>query len=106
VLFADECVPEVTAQVQQLISRPGNQSRRNVKHIIYVRNNSGRRLNGLVHFIFDALPLGRKYTSIGVGRSDLVWLPGQTIRLEVDFFNPNRVPLNYRLRIYTGPGYP
>ncbi|HEX8143799.1 MAG TPA: hypothetical protein VF553_14470 [Pyrinomonadaceae bacterium] len=120
----EACVEEVTSLVQQSIARPGSQDRRNLKHTIIVRNNSGRRLNGLVHFVFDGLPasvedgdprssffltrcaepLGRKYTSVGV--RDLVWEPGQVIELKVDFFNPDRVPVNYNLRIYTGPGFP
>lgn len=118
------CVPEVTSEVQQVIHRPGNQSRKRVKHTILVRNTSGRTLHGLVHFVFDGLddsisdgdprsiffetrcaqPLGRQYTSKGV--LDLVWHPGQIIPIEVDFFNPNRVHVNYNLRIYTGPGFP
>jgi uncharacterized repeat protein (TIGR01451 family) len=118
------CVPEVTGEVQQLIVRPGNQSRLRVKHRIFVRNNSGRALHGLVHFVFDGLgqnvqdgdprstffetrcaaPLGRKYTSVGA--RDLVWQPGQVIPVEVDFFNPDRERINYNLRIYTGPGFP
>ena len=123
---SDSCTPEVTSQVQRFIWSPGNQSQRNVTHVIYVRNNSGRQLNGQVHFVFDGLPasvesgdrrrpfsrtrcaqpLDRKYTSVSVGGRNQVWLPGQIIRLEVDFSNPNRVPVNYRLRIYTGPGLP
>jgi uncharacterized repeat protein (TIGR01451 family) len=119
------CVEEVTSIVGQLVERPGNQSRKQVRHVIYVRNNSGRQLNGLVHFVFDGLPasiegdkktsffrtrcsepLGRKYTSVGVGVNALVWEPGQVIKLEVDFFNPERELINYNLRIYTGPGFP
>jgi uncharacterized repeat protein (TIGR01451 family) len=120
----EACVEEVTSLVQQSISRPGKQDRPNLKHTITVRNNSGRRLNGLVHFVFDGLPasvedgdprstffltrcaepLGRKYTSVGV--RNLVWEPGQVIELKVDFFNPDRVPVAYNLRIYTGPGFP
>jgi dipeptidyl aminopeptidase/acylaminoacyl peptidase len=119
------CVEEVTNAVAQAIDRPGNQSRKQVRHTIYVRNTSGRALNGLVHFVFDGLPasvdgdknttffrtrcaepLGRKYTTVGVGLNELVWQPGQVIKLEVDFFNPEREQINYNLRIYTGPGYP
>ena len=119
------CVEEVTSSVGRLIERPGNQSRKQVRHMIYVQNNSGRRLNGLVHFVFEGLPasvegdkgltffhtrcaepLGRKYTTVGVGLNELVWEPGQVIRLEVNFFNPDREQINYNLRIYTGPGYP
>ncbi|HVG29163.1 MAG TPA: hypothetical protein VM864_05525 [Pyrinomonadaceae bacterium] len=122
---ASGCVEEVTASVGQQIVRNGNQSRKQLEHTIYVRNNSGHRLNGLVHFVFDGLPasvegdkgttffrtrcaqpLGRKYTSVGVGLNDLVWEPGQLIKLKVDFFNPGRAEINYNLRIYTGPGFP
>jgi uncharacterized repeat protein (TIGR01451 family) len=123
---APTCVPEVTSEVAQFIWRAGNQSSRNVKHIIFVRNDSGRTLNGLVHFVFDGLhesisdgdprttffrtrcaePLGRQFTSVGVGVRDLVWLPGQVIPIEVEFFNPEKVPVTYNLRIYTGPGFP
>ncbi|MBV8856380.1 MAG: DUF11 domain-containing protein [Acidobacteria bacterium] len=117
------CVEEVTSSVVRTIERPGNQSRKQLRHVIYVQNTSGRRLNGLVHFVFDGLPasvegdkgmtffrtrcaepLGRKYTTVGVNQ--LVWEPGHVIRLEVDFFNPDRELVNYNLRIYTGPGYP
>jgi hypothetical protein len=114
----------VTSQVQRLVFPLGSQTDRRVRHIIFVRNNSGRTLNGLVHFVFDGLdpsisdgdprstffntrcapPLGRPYTSVGV--RDLVWRPGQIIPIEVEFFNPNRVRVNYNLRIYTGPGFP
>lgn len=124
VVLPPPCVPEVTSEVQQFIWRFGNQTSRNVKHTILVRNNSGRTLNGLVHFVFDGLdksisngdpretffntrcanPLGRPFKSIGV--ADLVWQPGQVIAIDVDFFNPDRVPVNYNLRIYTGPGFP
>lgn len=120
----EACVEEVTSLVQQSISRPGKQDRPNLKHTITVRNTSGRRLNGLVHFVFDGLPasvedgdprstffltrcaepLGRKYTSVGV--RNLIWEPGQVIEIKVDFFNPDRVPVNYNLRIYIGPGFP
>jgi uncharacterized repeat protein (TIGR01451 family) len=118
------CTPELTSEVAQAIWRPGNQSARNVRHVIAVRNDSGRTLNGLVHFVFDGLdqsisdgdpretffntrcaqPLGRPFKSIGV--ADLVWHPGQVIQLEVQFFNPERMNINYNLRIYTGPGFP
>ena len=118
------CVPEVSSEVPQFIVRHGNQTSRNVKHTIIVRNDSGRTLNGLVHFVFEGLsksisdgdprstffntrcaePLGRPYKTIGV--RDLVWQPGQVILLEVDFFNPDRVLVDYKLRIYTGPGFP
>ena len=118
------CVPEVTNEISGTISRPGNQSQQRVQHTITVRNTSGRTLNGLVHFVFDGLDssisdgdpretffntrceraLGRPYKSIGV--SDLIWHPGQVITLEVDFFNPEQVPVNYNLRVYTGPGFP
>lgn len=120
----EPCAAEVTGEVQQFISRQGNQSRRNLKQSIYVRNDSGRVLNGLVHFVFDGLPesvqsdnpgvsfsrtrcaqpLGRRYTSVNLG--SLNWQPGQTIRLDMDFFNPERLPVQYSLRIYTGPALP
>jgi uncharacterized repeat protein (TIGR01451 family) len=122
---APSCVEEVTASVGQQIVRNGNQSRKQLEHTIQVRNNTGHRLNGLVHFVFDGLPasvegdkgttffrtrcaqpLGRKYTSVGVGLNDLVWEPGQVITLKVAFFNPDREEINYNLRIYTGPGFP
>jgi len=111
--------------VAQAIERPGSQSRKQVRQTIYVRNTSGRALNGLVHFVFDGLPasvegdknttffrtrcaepLGRKFATVGVGLNELVWQPGQLIKLEVDFFNPDREQITYNLRIYTGPGYP
>jgi uncharacterized repeat protein (TIGR01451 family) len=117
------CVPEVTSEIQQLIVRHGNQSRKRVGHTIYVRNTSGRTLNGLIHFVFDGLnpnvqdgdprshffytrcaqPLDRPFKTV---MRDFVWQPGQIIQLEVDFFNPDRTPINYNLRVYTGPGYP
>jgi uncharacterized repeat protein (TIGR01451 family) len=119
------CVPEVTSEVLKFIWRPGNQSSRNLKHLIFVRNDSGRTLNGLVHFVFEGLdnriidgdtgstfartacsePLGRPYKSITIIPS-LAWRPGQVIELDVDFFNPEKVPVDYNLRIYTGPGLP
>ncbi|HZI19832.1 MAG TPA: hypothetical protein VEY09_14670 [Pyrinomonadaceae bacterium] len=121
----DACVEEVTGEVVASISRPGNQSRKQLTHTIRVRNTSGRTLHGLIHFVLDGLhpsvegdkgvnffrtrcaqPLGRKYTSIGVGAQDLVWLPGQTVEVEIPFSNLDRVEVNYNLRIYTGPGYP
>ncbi len=122
---AASCVEEVTASVGRQIVREGNQSRKQLAHTIYVRNDSGRRLNGLVHFVFDGLPasvdgdkdthffqtrcaqpLGRKFVTVGVGLNELVWEPGQVIKLQVNFFNPDRAEINYNLRIYTGPGYP
>ncbi|HEX2269100.1 MAG TPA: hypothetical protein VHH35_06180 [Pyrinomonadaceae bacterium] len=116
------CVPEVTSEVVQAISRPGSQTASFVKHTIYVQNTSGRPLNGLVHFVFEGLhptisetgtafprtrcaePVGRPYKTVSV--SNLVWQPSGVIMLEVNFYNPFRVPVNYNLRIYTGPNFP
>ncbi|HEX7334052.1 MAG TPA: hypothetical protein VF290_21280 [Pyrinomonadaceae bacterium] len=116
------CVPEVTSEVVQAISRPGSQTASFVKHTIYVQNTSGRALNGLVHFVFEGLhptisetgtafprtrcaePTGRPYKSVSV--QNLVWQPSGVIMLEVNFYNPFRVPVNYNLRIYTGPNFP
>ena len=118
------CVPEVTGEVVQVISRPGSQTATFVTHTIYVQNTSGRSLNGLVHFVFEGLhttisdvktgsafprtrcaePLGRPYKTVTV--PNLVWQPTGIIRLDVNFFNPLRVPVNYNLRIYTGPNFP
>jgi hypothetical protein len=117
-------VPEVTSETFKFIWRPGNQSSRNLKHLIFVRNDSGRTLNGLVHFVFEGLdesitdgdtgtifsrtscaqPAGRPFKSTSTPGQ--VWLPGQVIPFEVQFFNPNKVPVDYKLRIYTGPGLP
>jgi uncharacterized repeat protein (TIGR01451 family) len=119
------CVPEVTSEVLKFIWRPGNQSSRNLKHLIFVRNDSGRTLNGTVHFVLEGLddsiiddetgstfsrtacsePLGRPYKSTTIIPS-LVWRPGQVIQVDVHFLNPNKVPVDYNLRIYTGPGNP
>ena len=118
------CVPEVTAQIQKATLRLGNQSRKRLTHTIVLRNNSGRALNGLVHLVFDGLPgsiesadsrnafsltqcappAGRKYLSLRL--RNMVWQPGQVITASVDFLNPQRVRVDYRLRIYTGPGMP
>jgi uncharacterized repeat protein (TIGR01451 family) len=120
------CVPEVTGEVSATVVRNGNQERKQLAHTIVARNTSGRRLHGLVHFVFEGLdrsisgdkgliirdsrclqPLGTRYASVGVGSgSELVWEPGQTITFKVDFFNPERIPVGYRLRVYTGPGFP
>ena len=117
------CVPEVTSETLKFIWRPGNQSSRNLKHMIFVRNDSGRTLNGIVHFVFEGLddsiidsdtgstfsrtacaqPLDRPFKSASVSGD---WLPGKVIQLDVHFFNPNKVPVDYKLRIYTGPGNP
>jgi uncharacterized repeat protein (TIGR01451 family) len=125
VTVRESCVEEVTGEVAASISRPGNQSRKQLTHTIRVRNTSGRNLHGLIHFVFDGLhesiegdkgvvlfrtrcaaPLGRKYTSIGVGGEGFVWAAGQTVEVEVPFSNLDRVQVNYNLRIYTGPGFP
>jgi uncharacterized repeat protein (TIGR01451 family) len=120
------CVPEVTGEVVAHVVRHGSQDRKQLSHTIVAQNTSGRRLHGLVHFVFEGLdqsisgdkglairesrclqPLGTRYASVGVGSgSELVWEPGQTISFKVDFFNPERVPVGYRLRVYTGPGFP
>jgi uncharacterized repeat protein (TIGR01451 family) len=120
------CVPEVTGEVVAQVVRNGNQERKQLSHTIVARNTSGRPLHGLVHFVFEGLdrsisgdkgldirdsrclqPLGTRYASVGVGSgSELVWAPGQTITFKVDFFNPERLPVGYRLRVYTGPGFP
>jgi|GEM_PF-2137068 len=119
------CVEDVTGEVTASISRPGNQSRKQLTHTIRVRNTSGRALHGLIHFVFEGLhesvegdkgvsffrtrcaqPLGRKYTSVGLGTDDFVWAPGQLVEFEVPFANADRVQVNYNLRVYTGPGFP
>lgn len=119
------CVAEITGSVGQLIIPAGSQSARQVRNVIIARNNTGHAINGLVHFVFDGLPanveggagttlsrtrcaapIGRKYVTVGAGKTPFVWAPGQVITLAVDFSNPGRVPVNYRLRIYTGAGYP
>jgi uncharacterized repeat protein (TIGR01451 family) len=120
------CVPEVTGEVVARVIRNGNQSRKQLKHTIVAQNTSGRRLHGLVHFVLEGIdpsvsgdkglilresrclaPLGTRYASVGVGNStELVWEPGQVITFEVDLYNPERVPVGYSLRVYTGPGYP
>jgi uncharacterized repeat protein (TIGR01451 family) len=119
------CVEEITSSVGQLIVPVGKGANRQVRQVITARNNTGRTINGLVHFVFDGLPasvegsgntrlsrttcaapLGRKYVTVGAGRTPPAWKPGQVITLTVDFSNPARVPVNYKLRIYTGAGYP
>lgn len=117
------CVPEVTNEVQKFIYRPGSQTGRVVTNLIFVRNDSGRPLHGLVHFVFEGLdesiadadprssffhtrcaqPLGRPFKSV---LRNLVWQPGEVMSLPVEFFNPEGGIINYQLRIYTGPGYP
>lgn len=126
VTVAAVCVPEVTGEVFAQVVKNGQQDRKQLSHTIVARNTSGRRLHGLVHFVFEGIhpsisgdkglairesrclqPLGTRYASVGVGSgSELVWEPGQTITFKVDFFNPERVPVGYNLRVYTGPGYP
>lgn len=118
------CVPEVTNLVQQGILRIGSQTRPTVRHLILMRNNSGRALNGNVHLVFDGLPgsvqsgdpanpffrtqcappLGRKYMTLRL--DNMVWQPGQIIFANVEFANPQRERVNYRLRIYSGSGTP
>jgi uncharacterized repeat protein (TIGR01451 family) len=119
------CATEVTSSVGQMVVRGGNQSGAQVTNVIFVRNNSGRALDGTVNLVFDGLPasvggsrgttlsttrcaepLGRRYLTVTVGRNQATWKPGQIITAAVDFSNPARVPVNYRLRIYTGPGNP
>ena len=121
------CVPEVTGEVVARVVKNGEQDRKQLSHTIVAVNTSGRPLHGLVHFVFEGLdqsisgdkglairesrclaPLGTRYASIGVsdGSPGLVWAPGQTITFKVDFFNPERLPVGYNLRVYTGPGYP
>lgn len=118
------CVPEVTSLIQQGILRVGSQTRRTVRHVILMRNNSGRALNGNVHLVFDGLPesvqsgdpanpffrtqcappLGRKYMTLRL--DNMVWQPGQIIFANVEFFNAERVRVSYRLRVYSGSGTP
>jgi hypothetical protein len=89
-----------------------------------MRNNSGRVLNGNVHLVFDGLPgsvqsgdpanpflstqcappLGRKYMTLRLNNG--TWQPGQIIFANVEFSNPQRVRVNYRLRVYSGSGTP
>ena len=124
VTVGQSCVPEVTGQVQQAILRIGSQTQRTLRHVILVRNNSGRALNGNVHLVFDGLPasvqsgdpanafsrtqcappLGRKYMTVHLNNG--VWQPGQIIIANVEFFNPQRVRVSYRLRVYSGSGTP
>lgn len=118
------CVPEVTSLVQHGILRLGSQTRPTVRHLILMRNNSGRALNGNVHLVFDGLPgsvqsgdsanpffgtqcappLGRKYMTLRLNNG--TWQPGQIIFANVEFSNPQRVRVNYRLRVYSGSGTP
>jgi TolB protein len=122
----DGCADEVTGRVNVQINRPPDKSRgKYPEHTIRVRNDSGRRLNGLVHFVFDGMPsdvsvndgtytprtrcvqpIGTIYKSVGVGQNELVWEPGQVITLKLEFFNPKHELLNYRLRVFTGPDWP
>jgi uncharacterized repeat protein (TIGR01451 family) len=122
----DGCADEVTLQVNTHIERPPANSRgKYPEHTIRVRNDSGRRLNGLVHFVFDGVPasvsvndgtytprtrcvqpIGTIYKSVGVGQNELVWEPGQVITLKIEFFNPDHERLNYRLRTFIGPDWP
>jgi uncharacterized repeat protein (TIGR01451 family) len=124
ITVGQSCVPEVTDQVQRATIRLGSQSRPTVRHTILMRNNSGRALNGFVHLVFDGLPqsvesgdpgnafrrtqcappLGRKYTTVRLG--NMVWRPGQIIFANVEFSNPERVRVDYRLRVYVGPDEP
>lgn len=123
-LVGQSCVPEVTSQVQQGILRIGSQTQRTVRHVILLRNNSSRALNGNVYLVFDELPesvqsgdpanpfsrtqcappLGRKYMTLHLNNG--VWQPGQIIFANVEFANPQRVRVSYRLRIYSGSGTP
>ncbi len=116
------CVPEVTSQIQHGIFRVGSQTRRTVRHVILMRNNSGRVLNGNVHLVFEGLPesvqsgdspfsrtqcappLGRKYMTLRL--NNMAWQPGQIVLANVEFFNPQRVRVSYRLRVYAGSGTP
>jgi uncharacterized repeat protein (TIGR01451 family) len=118
------CVPEVTSLVQHATLRLGSQNARTVRHLILMRNNSGRALNGNVHVVFDGLPgsiqsgdpgnpffstqcaspLGRKYMTLRLNNG--TWQPGQIIFANVEFFNPQRVRVSYRLRVHSGSGTP
>ncbi|HEX5873869.1 MAG TPA: hypothetical protein VFY60_04415 [Pyrinomonadaceae bacterium] len=124
VTVSPPCVPEVTSEVETLVWRWGFPSSRNARHTIFARNDSGRTLNGLVHFVLEGLderitegdpespfsltacakPFGRRYQSVSI--PGLVWQPGQVIHLDVRFFNPEKLLVDYKLRIYTGPGNP
>lgn len=121
----DGCADDVTSQTFIQIQRPSVNSRGKInEQTIRVRNDSGRRLNGLVHFLFDNMPAsvsiasdprtfrsrcyapGMPYTSVGVGANELVWEPGQTIALKVRFANPDQERLDYQLRVLVGPDWP
>ena len=123
---APSCAAEVTSLVHRRID--GSTTGRGVKqaHTIRVTNTSGQSLHGLVHFVFEGLPasvqdgdprsnffytrcvepVGTAYKTVGIGREDFVWAPGQTITLRVEFFNPDHERLAYNLRVFTGPNWP
>lgn len=117
----DGCSDEVTDQVGNLIVPLNKNDKKVHDQLIFVRNDSGRALHTRVHFVFENLPAGVGLTTDTTRRTrcflpgsvytynvarGAVWQPGEIITLRVGFSNPNRVPVNYNLRLTVGPDWP
>ncbi|HZH34462.1 MAG TPA: hypothetical protein VEX64_06445 [Pyrinomonadaceae bacterium] len=117
---------DVTGEIRATNLGPTRNSVNNESEmVILVQNTSGRTLSGRVAFVFDnltegvtisprmnpgvtqyAAPLGSPYVLYEANNRNVEWRNGQAIVLRVSFHNPQRVNINYNLRVLNGAGQP